>query len=118
MAMFTFFLSLAAGASGNPLEVTGTTWKYNRLPWKATVEVMHQTTAAGVVCRITSGSDEIQQECPVHGTGVANGLPARLSVEPVTFQGDAGDVIQLQYRNTTAGVLVVAGSIEITPRAG
>jgi len=116
MAFFTWFLSLAAGASGNPLEVSGVTWKYNRLPWNATVEVMSMTTATGVVCRITSGSDEIQQESPIHGTGAAAALPARLAVEPVTWQGEAGDVVQIQYRNVSAGVLVAAGTIEITKR--
>lgn len=116
MAFFTFLTSIAAGASANPLDISGLTWKYNRLPWPATIEVMSQTTGAGVVLRITSGSDEIQQESPIHGTGTANALPARLSVEPVTWQGDAGDVVQLQYRNTSGGALVVAGTIEITPR--
>jgi hypothetical protein len=117
MAFFTFLTSIGAGLSANPLDISGSTWKYNRLPWPATVEVMSQTTAAGVVVRMTSGSDEIMQESPIHGTGTANALPARLSVEPVTWQGDAGDVVQLQFRNTTAGTLVVAGTIEITKRA-
>ena len=116
MAFFTWFTSIAAGGSANPLDISGSTWKYNRLPWPSTVEVMSQTTGTGVVLRITSGSDEIMQESPIHGSGVANALPARLSVEPVTWQGDAGDVVQLQYRNTSAGTLVVAGTIEITKR--
>lgn len=116
MAFFTFFTAIAAGASANPLDISGNTWKYNRLPWNATVEVMSQTTGTGVVLRITSGSDEIMQESPIHGAGTANALPARLSVEPVTWQGEAGDVVQLQYRNTSAGALTVAGTIEITKR--
>jgi hypothetical protein len=116
MAFFTFLTSIGAGLTANPLDISGITWKYNRLPWNCTVEVMSQTTGPGVVLRITSGSDEIMQESPIHGSGTANALPARLAVEPVTWQGEAGDVVQLQFRNTSAGTLIVAGTIEITKR--
>jgi len=118
MAFFTASTSIAAGSSLNPLEVTGTNWKYNRLPYDATVEIMHNATATGIVCIITSGSDEIMQESPISAGGTAAVLPARLSTEPVTFTGKAGDVIQPRYRNTSGGAITLNFTIEITRRVG
>jgi hypothetical protein len=114
MAFFSWSSSVAAGATFNPLEVTGNTWKYNRAPYAGLVEVIHNATAAGMVATITAGSDEIQQESPVSGGGTAATLVGRLTVEPITFMVNAGDVIRVVYRNTTAGAVTVNGTIELT----
>lgn len=118
MAFFTYSASLAAGASVNPLDISGNTWKYNRAPYDATVEIIANATATGVVCTLTAGSDEIMQECPITAGGTAAVLPARLNVEPVTFSVKAGDVIQPRYRNTTAGAITLNFSIEMTRSRG
>jgi hypothetical protein len=114
MAFFTWSRSVAAGASDNPLAVSGNDWKYNRAPYDAIIEVMQRTTAAGVVSTITAGSDEIMQECPMSAGGTAGVFTGRLNLEPITFTVKAGDVIQLRNRNTTAGALTVDGTIEMT----
>lgn len=116
MAFFTYTASLAAGATVNPLDISGNTWKYNRAPYNATVEIIHNATAVGIVCTLTSGSDEIMQEAPISAGGTAGVLPARLSTEPVTFVVNAGDVIQPRYRNTTGGAVTINFSIEMTKR--
>jgi hypothetical protein len=117
MAFFSWTSSVGAGATFNPLEVSGNTWKYNRAPYAGLVEVIHNATATGVVVAITAGSDEIMQESPVSGGGTAGTLVGRLTVEPVTFMVNAGDVIRVVYRNPTAGAITVNGTIELTRKA-
>ena len=114
MPFFTWSSAMLTGTSLNPLDVSGNTWKYNRAPYNGVVEVMSRATAVGMLVRITAGSDEIVQECPVQAGGTAGTLPARLSTEPVSFAVQQGDVIQIQYRNPTAGTITVDGTIELT----
>lgn len=114
MAFFTWNTTLAAGASANPLDVSGASWKYQYAPYDAVCEIIHRGTGTGLVSQITAGSDEIQQESPLSAGGTDGVLTGRLNVEPVTFKVKAGDLIQVRYRNTTAGALIVQGTIEMT----
>lgn len=114
MPFFTWSLSVAAGARSNPLDQAGAEWKYKYLPYDCIVEVIHDTTATGVVVQITTGSDEVMQEAPVSAGGTLNVIPSRLNREPVTFKAKAGDLLIISYRNTTGGALTVSGSIEVT----
>lgn len=115
MAFFTWALSVGAGATSDPLDQAGNSWKYRYIPYDCIVEIIHGTSAVGVTQSITAGSDEIVQESPV-SIGVAAGtLPGRLTIEPVTFKAKAGDLVIIRYRNTTAGALTVSGTIELTP---
>ena len=114
MAFFAWSLSLAASASVNPLDASGNSWKYQYAPYDAVAEVIHRATAVGMVAQITAGSDEIQQESPVSAGGTAGVLTGRLNVEPVTFKVKAGDLLQVRYRNTTAGAINIEGTIELT----
>ena len=113
MAFFSWSLALAGGASGNPLDVAGTEWKYKYAPYDAIVEVIHRATVVGVVAQITSGSDEIQQESPVSAGGTTGVMTGRLNVEPVTFRVKAGDLIVIRYRATGAAANC-DGTIEMT----
>ena len=117
MAFFTWSNSVAAGAISNPLDVAGQEWKYKYVPYNCIVEVLHRATAVGVVCQITTGSDEVQQASPVSAGGTAGVLTGRLNVEPVTFSAKQGDLIIISYRNTTAGAITTDGSIEFTRTA-
>jgi hypothetical protein len=118
MAFFSWSRSVAAGATDTPLEVTGNTWKYQRVPYDCMVEILHRATAVGMVATINSGSDEVQQESPVSAGGTAGVLTGRLNVEPVTFSAKAGDTITLRYRNTTGGAVGADGTIELTRKGG
>lgn len=118
MAFFTFTSQLAAGASFNPLDVSGNSWKYNRAPYAGTVEIIAAATLASMLLRVTVGSDEIMQESPISIGGAAGVLPARLNTEPITFTVDAGDVIQPVFRNTNAAANTINGTIELTRRVG
>jgi hypothetical protein len=114
MAFFTASASIAAGASLNPLDVSGGTWKYNRAPYDALVEIICNATLGPMLLTLTAGSDEIVQSCPVSLGGVAGVLPARLGTEPITFTVKAGDVIQPTFRNTNAGAATLNFTIEMT----
>lgn len=118
MAFFSWSSSVAAGASFGPLDVSGNSWKYQYAPYDAICEVLHRGTGTGIVVQITSGSDEIQQESPLSAGGTAGVLTGRLNVEPVTFKVKAGDLIQIRYRNTSAGALNIEGTIEMTKAGG
>lgn len=118
MAFFTWSLAVGAGATSDPLDQAGNSWKYRYIPYDCVVEVMHGTSAAGVTQTITSGSDEIVQESPVTIGFAAGTLPSRLNCEPVTFKARAGDLVIVRYRNTTAGSLTINGTIELTPTGG
>lgn len=118
MAFFSWSASIAAGASLNPLDVSGSSWKYQYAPYDAVAEVIHRASGVSMVAQITAGSDEIQQESPVSAGGTAGTLTGRLNVEPVTFKVKAGDLIQIRYRNTSAGALNIDGTIELTKMGG
>jgi len=114
MAMFRWSLSLAAGVSANPLDQAGLEWKYKYVPYDCVVEIIERATAVGIVEQITSGSDEIMQSCPVSAGGTTGVITGRLNVEPVTFRAKAGDLLIIQYRNTSGGTVNVDGSIELS----
>jgi len=114
MPFFSFTSSIAAGARLNPLDVSGQPWKYQYAPYDAIIEVLHRATAVGMVVQITAGSDEVMQESPVSAGGTAGILTGRLNVEPVTFRVKAGDLIQLNYRNTSGAAVTIDGTIEMT----
>lgn len=114
MAFFSWSQSLAAGAQANPLDTAGQEWKYKYLPYDCICEVIHRATAVGVVVQVTAGSDEIQQSSPVSAGGTAGVLTGRLNTEPLTFKGKAGDLVMINYRNTTAGAINLDGTIELT----
>ena len=111
MPRFTFNTSIAAGATANPLAG----WQYEYLPWNATVRLLAQTTATGVVLSIFSGSETIQAESPVDAGGAVNVLPNAFKVEPLGFRAPGGDRLILNFRNTTAGALSVTGVIDVNP---
>lgn len=118
MAFFSWSSAIGIGATLTPLDVSGSTWKYNRAPYDGVVEILHRATGTGVLVTITAGSDEVQQESPISAGGTTGTLTGRLNVEPVTFTVKAGDVIGLRYRNTNAGALNVDGTIELTRKGG
>jgi len=110
MPAFTWSQSIAAGATFDPLD----NWQYRYAPYRALMELFHRATAAGIVVTVTTGSDTVQEESPVTAGGTAGQIPSRLNVEPVTDKVDAGDLLKVRYRNTTAGALTVDGQIAIT----
>jgi len=114
MAMFGWSLLIAGGASTNPLDQAGNEWKYKYVPYDAIVEILHRATAVGMVHQLTSGSDEIVQQSPTPAGGTAGVPPARINTEPITFRAKQGDLIMINYRNTTGGNITVDGTIEFT----
>lgn len=111
MPSIPFTSSVAAGATFLPLDGT----QFNYLPYAALVEILHNATATGVVCTITSGTDTLMEESPIPAGGTAGVIPSRQTVEPVTDPAPAGALLKLRYRNTTAGAITVNGMVNITP---
>lgn len=111
MPQFPFTLSVAAGATYQPLAG----WQYEYLPYPALVEVGINAAAVGVVATISSGSDVLQEESPVQAGGVAGVIPSPLNTPYMADEAAAGDRIKISARNTTGGAIVVNGICRVTP---
>ena len=76
---------------------------------------MLQTTATGLNQQILTGTEQIQPATAIDGTGTAHKLPTPFTVTPLGFVAAAGDLLQVQVINTTAGALAVTGVIDVNP---
>ena len=111
MPLFTFSVSIAAGAVALPLS----TWQYRFPPKPALLEVMVNAGAVGVVQNLTTGAESIvQAESPVSAGGTTGVLPARLNNEPIVDKVDAGEELVLSLRNTSGGAIVANGVAILT----
>lgn len=108
-----FSQSIPAGQTFDPL----TTSIYRYLPWAAYLSMVAWTTATGVFVQSLSGSELLLPECPIDfGAPAAGRIPrSGFDVTPLEFAAPAGDLLQLIFRNSTAGALVVSGFIDFTP---
>ncbi len=111
MPSFIFTQSVAAGATFNPL----VGWQYQYLPWPAEITVMSRAAAVGMVQVYTSGSETIVEESPVQAGGTSGVTPSPLNTPVQGWHAAAGDLLKLNFRNTTAGAVVVDGIIEAIP---
>lgn len=122
MPFFATQTSVPAGATVDLLNQSvgiTTPWKYNRAPYAGIVEAMVRAVGApatGLSARITVGSDEVMQQSPIGAGGVAQSLPSRLNVEPITFDCDQGDVISCLVTNPNVGAIEVDATFELTRR--
>lgn len=111
MPMFPFTVSVAAGATSQPLA----SWNYRFPPKNALFELLINATAVGMVQNVTTGPESIvQAESPISAGGTTGVLPARLNVEPIVDMVNAGEELVLNIRNTTAGAITVNGVAIIT----
>jgi len=111
MPSLSFSRSIAAGATDFPLSALA--WAFEQLPYPAAVRVLLRTTATGVVAKIRTGSEEVQDETPVQSGGTAGVTPSPLNTQPTEFVAPAGDRLAIALRNTTAGALTVDGLIQV-----
>jgi hypothetical protein len=111
MPSLAFSRSVAAGATDFPL--ASLAWAFEQLPYNAAVRVLLRTTATGVLARIRSGSEEVQDETPVQSGGTAGVTPSPLNTIPVEFVAPAGDRLAVSIRNTTGGALTVDGVVQV-----
>ena len=111
MPSFIFSQSVAAGATFRPLDG----WQYQYLPWPADVTVMSRATAIAMVQVYTSGSETIVEESPTQAGGTAGVTPAPLNTPVQGWQAAAGDLLKLNYRNTSGAAITVDGIIEVMP---
>jgi hypothetical protein len=111
MPSLAFSRSVGAGATDFPL--ASLAWTFETLPYNAAVRILLRTTATGVLARIRSGSEEVQDETPVQSGGTAGVTPSPLNTLPVEFVAPAGDRLNISIRNTTGGALTVDGVIQV-----
>lgn len=110
----TFSQSLAAGATFDPAEG----WN-NQYPTRGGIlQLIHNATATGVVCSLTSGNTNLLQEAPVPAGGVAGVLPTSFGSTPVLEKVPARERISARYRNTTAGAITINGTLDIAEKGG
>jgi hypothetical protein len=111
MPSIAFSRSVAAGATDFPLQALA--WAFEQVPYNAAVRILVRTTATGVLARIRSGSEEVQDETPVQSGGTAGVTPSVLNTTPTEFIAAGGDRLSLSLRNTTAGALTVDGLVQL-----
>lgn len=111
MPSFIFSQSVAAGATFNPL----TGWQYQYLPWPAEVSVLARATAIAMVQVFTSGSETIVEESPTQAGGTAGTTPSPLNTPVQGWNAAAGDLLKLNFRNTSGAAITVDGIIEVMP---
>jgi len=111
MPSFIFSQSVLAGATFNPL----TGWQYQYLPWPAEVSVLARATAIAMVQVFTSGSETIVEESPTQAGGTAGVTPSPLNTPVQGWHAAAGDLLKLNFRNTSGAAITVDGIIEIVP---
>jgi len=111
MPSFIYSQSVAAGAVFNPL----VGWQYQYLPWPAEVNVLSRATAIAMVQVFTSGSETIVEESPVQAGGTAGVTPSALNTPVQGWHAAAGDLLKLNYRNTSGAAITIDGIIEVTP---
>jgi len=111
MPSFIFTQAVLAGATFNPL----VGWQYQYLPWPAEVSVLARATAVAMVNVYTSGSETIVEESPTQAGGTAGVTPSSLNTPVQGWHAAAGDLLKLNYRNTSGGTITVDGIIEVMP---
>jgi hypothetical protein len=111
MPSFIYTQSVAAGAVFNPLSG----WQYQYLPWPAEVNVLSRASAVGMTQVYTSGSETIVEESPVQAGGTAGVTPSPLNTPVQGWHAAAGDLLKLNFRNTSGGAVVIDGIIEVVP---
>ncbi len=111
MPSFIFTQAVLAGATFNPL----VGWQYQYLPWPAEVSVLARATAIAMVNVYTSGSETIVEESPTQAGGTAGVTPSSLNTPVQGWHAAAGDLLKLNYRNTSGGTITVDGIIEVMP---
>ncbi len=111
MPSFIFTQAVLAGATFNPL----VGWQYQYLPWPAEVSVLARATAVAMVNVYTSGSETIVEESPTQAGGTAGVTPSPLNTPVQGWYAAAGDLLKLNYRNTSGGTITLDGIIEVKP---
>jgi len=112
MPQLNFSQALTANQLGfNPLSG----WQYEYVPWPAHVLLLVRATDVNERMTVYSGSETIQERCPVQGGGTAGTTPSELNTPAISFQAAAGDRLKAVIDNTTAGTPTVDGIIIINP---
>jgi hypothetical protein len=112
MPQFNFSQALTANQLGfNPLSG----WQYEFLPWPAQIILLVRATDNNERLTVYSGSETIQERCPVQGGGTAGVTPSELNTPAISWIGAAGDRLKVVIDNTTAGTPTVDGIIIANP---
>ena len=111
MPKLSWVEAILTGAIFRPLDG----WQYQYVPVGGMIRILHDAAAVGMVVTITSGSDTLQERSPVAAGGTAGVIPSELDTPPLMDEVAAGDLIKIQYENTTGGTISVQGEIDYTP---
>lgn len=112
MPSITFSQALTANQLGyNPL----TGWNYERVPWRAVVQLLVNCTDANARITVQTGSQTIQERSPVQGGGTAGTLPTIYNCPPMSFIAQPGDKLKLAIDEVAGGTPTVNGIVTVEP---
>lgn len=111
MPRLTWSQSIGAGAIFRPLDG----WQYQYVPMGGQIEILDRAVAIGVVSNVSSGSDTLQERSPVPSGGTAGVIPSAFDVPALVDDVAGGDLIKIQYENTTLAAITVDGVIDYKP---
>jgi len=106
--------SIAAGATFLPLDG----WQYEFAPQNCRIEVLLRAAATGVNMTLTSAGRTLVQESGVNAGGTAGQLPSVFNTPLVAGRVNGSERIRLAVRNTTAGPIIVDGTVTLIPVRG
>lgn len=111
MPKISWVEAMLTGVTFRPLDG----WQYQYVPVGGMITILHNAAAVGIVVTVTSGSDTLQERSPVSADGTAGEIPSQLDTPALVDEVAAGDLIKIQYENTTGGTISVQGEIDYTP---
>jgi hypothetical protein len=112
---YRLILNQAVGGGATVQNVL-TGWQFQQVPWPAIVKLVFRSTTATDVCIVSTGSETVQERCPVPAGGTLGVTPTDFNTPALVFRAAQGDQLKMLYTNGGAASNL-DGYIEIT-RAG
>src|SRR5258708_3621642 len=90
-------------------------WQYEYLPWPAQIILLMGATDVNERATVYSGSETIQERCPVQAGGTAGVTPSELNTPAISWIAAAGDRLKVVIDNVAATTGTIDGLIIANP---
>jgi len=112
MPDFSFSQALTANqADFRPLA----NWKYRRLPYRALVTILINSTTTGTRETIDAGAQNIKQKSPITSGATAGVIPIHFNTPVIQFIADPFDEIIISIDEVLGGTPTVNGYVNVEP---